>query len=45
MSEGAEWYCHECETFGGGSPNHMTMQEHIDFAHYGGIVQMESTPL
>jgi len=37
----AKWYCHGCETHGGGSPNYMTMQEHIDFAHDGGIVRME----
>lgn len=33
----ANWYCHECDTHGG----NMTMQEHIDFAHDGGIVKME----
>lgn len=36
----ANWYCHECETFGGGMPNEMTPTEHIDFAHDGGIVKM-----
>jgi len=37
----ASWYCHECETHGGGEPNNMTMKEHIDFAHDAGIVEME----
>lgn len=38
----AEWYCHECETHGGGSPNFMTPAEHIDVAHDGGIAEIES---
>lgn len=37
----AKWYCCECSTYGGGLPNNMTMQEHIDFAHDGYIVEME----
>lgn len=37
----AEWYCQECDTHGGGPPCNMTMKEHIDFAHDGGIVKME----
>lgn len=39
----AEWYCHRCETYGGGEPNNMTMEEHIDLQHDGGIVKMEET--
>jgi hypothetical protein len=37
----AKWYCHECETHGGGKPNNLTMQEHIDYAHDKSIVRME----
>lgn len=39
----ASWYCHICDTYGGGSPNNMSMKEHIDFAHSGGLVRMEET--
>jgi hypothetical protein len=37
----ASWYCYDCDTFGGGPPNNMTMEEHIDYAHDGGIAKME----
>lgn len=43
MGGRASWYCCECETYGGGEPNNMTMQEHIDEAHDGYIVEMEKT--
>lgn len=37
----ASWYCHKCETYGGGEPCNMSMKEHIDFEHEGGIVRMK----
>jgi len=36
----ASWYCYACQTYGGGSPNNMTMREHIDAVHNGGIIKM-----
>lgn len=41
MGAEAEWYCHDCETYGGGPPNHMSMEEHINFAHNGYMAEME----
>lgn len=37
----AQWYCAECETFGGGPPNNMTPEEHIEFAHDGGLARIQ----
>lgn len=37
----AAWYCHDCETHGGGPPNNMTMAEHVDYAHDGYAAEME----
>jgi len=42
MGGNAEWYCHECDTYGGGSPNYVSMQAHVDFKHDGMIAEMES---
>lgn len=36
----AEWWCAECQTFGGGSPNYMTKEAHIDLVHDGGVAEM-----
>lgn len=36
----ANWYCVECETHGGGPPNYMTKEEHIDAEHDGGIARV-----
>lgn len=36
----ADWYCHECETYGGNNGSN-SMQDHIDYAHDGGIVRIE----
>lgn len=36
----ASWYCYACQTYGGVSPNNMTMREHIDAVHNGGIIKM-----
>lgn len=30
-------YCAECDTHFGGPPNHMTPEEHADYAHDGGV--------
>lgn len=39
----AEWYCVDCDTFGGGPPNNQSPEEHIDEAHDGGIARIEET--
>lgn len=41
MAGRAVWYCHDCETHGGGPPNHMSPQEHIDYAHDGYMAEIE----
>jgi len=37
----AEWFCHVCDTHGGGPPCNQTMTEHIDEVHDGGLARME----
>lgn len=41
MAKEASWYCHSCQTYGGGEPNNMTIEEHIDFAHDGYLARVE----
>lgn len=43
MGGNARWYCYDCDTYGGGMPNKMSIEEHIDYAHDGGIVAIEET--
>lgn len=41
MGKKAKWYCHDCDTYGGGPPGYMKMEDHVDFAHDGFVAKME----